>query len=136
MMCMSLSTNLNPSFMARSLSALRSSVIGVRRLFDGFPEDRVVTGKDTTAHEPGDCLQLLERVKRQRRVPDHAGHALFVRVLLPVAGVAREDRKSTRLNSSHGYISYAVFCLKKNNRPHRRNRRHGASTCLTVLDRT
>src|SRR5687768_18194720 len=26
---------------------------------------------------------------------------------------ALEDRKSTRLNSSHGYISYAVFCLKK-----------------------
>src|SRR2546429_4821616 len=25
----------------------------------------------------------------------------------------RSDRKSTRLNSSHGYISYAVFCLKK-----------------------
>src|SRR2546429_211007 len=30
------------------------------------------------------------------------------------AGVhADQDRKSTRLNSSHGYISYAVFCLKK-----------------------
>src|SRR5256884_5849800 len=27
------------------------------------------------------------------------------------------DRKSTRLNSSHGYISYAVFCLKKKKRP-------------------
>src|SRR2546429_1015481 len=27
--------------------------------------------------------------------------------------VIMEDRKSTRLNSSHGYISYAVFCLKK-----------------------
>src|SRR2546429_6441703 len=26
------------------------------------------------------------------------------------------DRKSTRLNSSHGYISYAVFCLKKKNK--------------------
>src|SRR2546429_6098705 len=26
-----------------------------------------------------------------------------------------QDRKSTRLNSSHGYISYAVFCLKKQN---------------------
>src|SRR2546422_2459160 len=26
---------------------------------------------------------------------------------------AAQDRKSTRLNSSHGYISYAVFCLKK-----------------------
>src|SRR2546422_5479391 len=28
-------------------------------------------------------------------------------------GVHGTDRKSTRLNSSHGYISYAVFCLKK-----------------------
>src|SRR2546429_3072712 len=28
----------------------------------------------------------------------------------------QEDRKSTRLNSSHGYISYAVFCLKKKNK--------------------
>src|SRR2546429_4154260 len=27
-----------------------------------------------------------------------------------------QDRKSTRLNSSHGYISYAVFCLKKKKR--------------------
>src|SRR2546429_3753834 len=27
-----------------------------------------------------------------------------------------QDRKSTRLNSSHGYISYAVFCLKKKTR--------------------
>src|SRR2546422_6738907 len=27
--------------------------------------------------------------------------------------VTVQDRKSTRLNSSHGYISYAVFCLKK-----------------------
>src|SRR5687768_17988388 len=30
---------------------------------------------------------------------------------------AEEDRKSTRLNSSHGYISYAVFCLKKKTVP-------------------
>src|SRR5258708_20164598 len=29
------------------------------------------------------------------------------------AGCSREDRKSTRLNSSHQIISYAVFCLKK-----------------------
>src|SRR3989449_3232962 len=32
---------------------------------------------------------------------------------LPTRHCGREDRKSTRLNSSHGYISYAVFCLKK-----------------------
>src|SRR2546429_7279921 len=31
----------------------------------------------------------------------------------------RVDRKSTRLNSSHGYISYAVFCLKKKKRIYR-----------------
>src|SRR2546429_6667701 len=30
-----------------------------------------------------------------------------------LGGTVRSDRKSTRLNSSHGYISYAVFCLKK-----------------------
>src|SRR2546422_6605692 len=36
---------------------------------------------------------------------------LFMAENLPAASAA--DRKSTRLNSSHGYISYAVFCLKK-----------------------
>src|SRR2546429_4574447 len=36
-----------------------------------------------------------------------------------------EDRKSTRLNSSHGYISYAVFCLKK-----KKPRRRCSSCCL------
>src|SRR2546429_3837137 len=33
--------------------------------------------------------------------------------VLAEAHVEGRDRKSTRLNSSHGYISYAVFCLKK-----------------------
>src|SRR3712207_7414010 len=32
------------------------------------------------------------------------------------AGVGEADRKSTRLNSSHANISYAVFCLKKKNK--------------------
>src|SRR2546429_5647133 len=31
----------------------------------------------------------------------------------PSVALEQTDRKSTRLNSSHGYISYAVFCLKK-----------------------
>src|SRR2546429_224516 len=41
---------------------------------------------------------------------------------LPIALVASssgKDRKSTRLNSSHGYISYAVFCLQKKEGPAR-----------------
>src|SRR5258708_35820564 len=33
-------------------------------------------------------------------------------------GGAKTDRKSTRLNSSHQIISYAVFCLKKKTLPH------------------
>src|SRR5687768_17928979 len=33
--------------------------------------------------------------------------------LCRLANPPAQDRKSTRLNSSHGYISYAVFCLKK-----------------------
>src|SRR2546428_3325739 len=33
----------------------------------------------------------------------------------------RQDRKSTRLNSSHDQISYAVFCLKKKNKKHHEN---------------
>src|SRR5438477_3527586 len=36
----------------------------------------------------------------------------------------RRDRKSTRLNSSHMSISYAVFCLKKKRYKHRNNRLH------------
>src|SRR5687768_18039087 len=34
-------------------------------------------------------------------------------IALGFTSAASLDRKSTRLNSSHGYISYAVFCLKK-----------------------
>src|SRR2546422_4173091 len=47
------------------------------------------------------CRRARDRVARDR------GH--------PGPGRPRSDRKSTRLNSSHGYISYAVFCLKKKN---------------------
>src|SRR3712207_8534884 len=43
------------------------------------------------------------------------GDQQIVRVVAPVLeiGDVRGDRKSTRLNSSHANISYAVFCLKK-----------------------
>src|SRR3989454_5254139 len=40
------------------------------------------------------------------------------------AGVSIRDRKSTRLNSSHLVISYAVFCLKKKKPENRAIRRH------------
>src|SRR2546422_8104992 len=40
----------------------------------------------------------------------------------------RQDRKSTRLNSSHGYISYAVFCLKK--KKNTRRQAHAGNAAL------
>src|SRR2546422_8292517 len=61
---------------------------------------------------------------RSLHLPQDPPHGLFVerrvshgfpprREPSRPAAPAPGDRKSTRLNSSHGYISYAVFCLKK-----------------------
>src|SRR2546422_5571836 len=49
------------------------------------------------------------RLLRGDEEPHARGRRLGGAEFLAVGG----DRKSTRLNSSHGYISYAVFCLKK-----------------------
>src|SRR5438034_10590467 len=65
--------------------------VRVRRLPDRLPEVRVVTREDPGARQPGDRLELLDRVERLRRVPDDAGHPFLVDVLLPVAGVGGED---------------------------------------------
>src|SRR5688572_7727723 len=54
---------------------------------------------DDVARDPGTWEKVVRRMR---------GHQM------PPAGKKRpEDRKSTRLNSSHSQISYAVFCLKK-----------------------
>src|SRR3989449_6022737 len=44
------------------------------------------------------------------------------------------DRKSTRLNSSHGYISYAVFCLKKKKQYHRPRIPHDDALTFVLED--
>src|SRR2546422_5037514 len=49
---------------------------------------------------------LVDAVELARQAGDHLAVG-------PAAAQHLQDRKSTRLNSSHGYISYAVFCLKK-----------------------
>src|SRR2546429_1882554 len=58
----------------------------------------------------------------------------FVREdLIIVGAILDADRKSTRLNSSHGYISYAVFCLKKkkkNKHMYRPPKQHTSTTRL------
>src|SRR5687768_17781099 len=71
---------------------------------------------------------------RQRRLRDDVLDAVAHHQGDPVAGphaepgqpvgepvdLGVEDRKSTRLNSSHGYISYAVFCLKKKKKKYKK----------------
>src|SRR2546430_5686912 len=58
---------------------------------------------------PYTTLFRSSAVTRAGRGPAHAGAALSP----PIREGTWADRKSTRLNSSHSQISYAVFCLKK-----------------------
>src|SRR2546422_7100388 len=51
-----------------------------------------------------------DQSQEQERQRGHTGARC-----VPHPSTSTRDRKSTRLNSSHGYISYAVFCLKKKN---------------------
>src|SRR3712207_8221507 len=57
------------------------------------------------------CINHLERVDAGRLSVN--GHLVGYREKGGRLHELREDRKSTRLNSSHANISYAVFCLKK-----------------------
>src|SRR2546429_7048267 len=78
------------------------------------------------------CRRALRRwmpVPSRRRLP----HAQPPR--RPRTGPRPTDRKSTRLNSSHGYISYAGFCLKKkkkNIHPHPTTDHHLATISNAV----
>src|SRR3989338_2420227 len=58
--------------------------------------------------EPGHHPDVDHRLKAQH--PDESCHQVFAE---EIVGCHGQDRKSTRLNSSHSSISYAVFCLKK-----------------------
>src|SRR2546429_5069749 len=78
----------------------------------------------------------VNRVSEVHRTP--GGKAAHVAMALQGLGANPRwiglDRKSTRLNSSHGYTSYAVFCLKtKNKNPARIDRQLGRGrTCIAV----
>src|SRR3712207_8341067 len=67
-------------------------------------------------------LPVDERVEPRPSHADSAGNTdaaklAAVHQVVDSFGADAEDRKSTRLNSSHANISYAVFCLKKKNHP-------------------
>src|SRR5258708_19218781 len=75
---------------------------------------------ELVGHRVGEGAKIVDDAKKRTRPADHIlpvpfGQAARRLGVESVAGVwpVVEDRKSTRLNSSHQIISYAVFCLKK-----------------------
>src|SRR2546429_1966044 len=79
----------------------RSTLFPYTTLFRSLP--RIEMG-------PRGDLRVAGRGSRRTR---YRRHHRRTRRLRHGLGRVLRDRKSTRLNSSHGYISYAVFCLKK-----------------------
>src|SRR3712207_8427238 len=79
-----------------------------------FRSQRVL---DPRVGAPGDRREqpALRRGRAATRILQQEGASAVGILGHPrlVASLAEEDRKSTRLNSSHANISYAVFCLKK-----------------------
>src|SRR3712207_6910916 len=92
-----------------------------------FPYTTLFRSRDAAAagdvleerHHVVGALRAAEAEHEQRLPPARRGGVRGRRRPPVVAG----DRKSTRLNSSHANISYAVFCLKKKNK---HNQRHNS----------
>src|SRR3989449_5612254 len=95
-----------------------TAAVAQRRVSQREIKDQIDDRRRQEAQSPGGDAQ-------ERRHDEHPQPGLLVEILLdvePIQAAAKtsrqeprrlRDRKSTRLNSSHGYISYAVFCLKK-----------------------
>src|SRR5256886_9733011 len=80
-----------------------------------FPYTTLFRSRQTGPHDGGGTLHL----KTVETLPDADHDAREAGVLDEhVRAKAERDRKSTRLNSSHSQISYAVFCLKKKKHTH------------------
>src|SRR5438874_4544514 len=95
------------------LCCFLSNHYAVHRDLHSFPTRRSsdLGAPDPVALHGGDALRPVEAIEPFQQT---------VRVVRdaerPLGDLALLDRKSTRLNSSHVEISYAVFCLKKKNK--------------------
>src|SRR3712207_8432171 len=91
----------------------RSTLFPYTTLFRSDPDDHASTGPDGARERAQRALVVLQVLE------DVDGHdRRHGRLDVEVTG----DRKSTRLNSSHANISYAVFCLKKKNKSPQKHR--------------
>src|SRR3712207_8110807 len=85
-----------------------------------FPNTTPFRSDVQQRHRPGDDLlrrervhHLLRLVQQEPEVPGVHSEERHPQPPVPLDGPEHQDRKSTRLNSSHANISYAVFCLQK-----------------------
>src|SRR2546430_2870477 len=92
----------------RSCRSSGSGTSGLLGSLGALEEQRALA---RVARECGRALELRARLGEAaelgEEVAAHTGQEMIARE----RGLGREDRKSTRLNSSHSQISYAVFCL-------------------------
>src|SRR2546422_2815923 len=101
-------TMLTPELQSvRDMLALSRGALegGVRLLHVFFHSVALRPGLSPLTSSAGDVGRLYKTIDSYVEGLSRIGSVRFATV--------SEDRKSTRLNSSHGYISYAVFCLKK-----------------------
>src|SRR5687768_18178040 len=94
----------------------RSTLFPYTTLFRSKVEEMSRKEKETEKIQTELASKLQANDLRQQELEKL--HQKRVAELTKITGMSTEDaknidRKSTRLNSSHGYISYAVFCLKK-----------------------
>src|SRR2546421_2666266 len=75
-------------------------------LHDALPISRSAVGGVNRGYDAG--VSAIEMANLMKRLPGLSKHRPS----------RKRDRKSTRLNSSHDQISYAVFCLKKKKKKH------------------
>src|SRR5689334_24514842 len=78
----------------------------------------------------GRPVAACDRARELEAVVDRSAHERHERLRRRARGRDELDRKSTRLNSSHSSISYAVFCLKKKKRLIRDTSPHWAAAAL------
>src|SRR2546422_3963111 len=85
-----------------------------------FRSHRLEAEVGTVRQNHGDVSRaIFQRAVNGNRIRHPA---IRIRAAVHIIKTACGDRKSTRLNSSHGYISYAVFCLKK-----KKKKKHGSN---------
>src|SRR2546422_4049329 len=112
-----LTERVNVALVARKEGVNEGWVFPSKRAQSGYITDREVSKQWLEAKRlagiPESVVLYCARHRFSTDAMEGTGNVMAVMDAMGHGSVNTTDRKSTRLNSSHGYISYAVFCLKK-----------------------